>query len=86
VVGPERLASRRPQRRHRSTTGGLVGRWFAELTRRLLKRSAHKSLKALTADVNHWIATWNNDPRPVVWHKTADEILDTLSGYLKRNS
>lgn len=60
----------------------LVERWFGELTRRLLKRSAHKSVAALTADLNAWIAQWNDDPRPFVWHKTADEILNGLKKYL----
>jgi transposase len=64
----------------------LAERWFAELTRRLRKRSAHKSLTALTADLNRWIVTWNNDPRPFAWHKTADEILDTFNRYLQRTS
>jgi transposase len=53
----------------------LVERWFAELTRKLLQRSAHRSVTALTADLNAWIATWNESPKPFVWHKTADEIL-----------
>lgn len=60
----------------------LVERWFAELTHRLLQRSAHKSVAALTADLNAWIASWNDDPRPFVWHKTADQILDGLTKYL----
>jgi transposase len=60
----------------------LVERWFAELTHRLLQRSAHRSVAALTADLDHWIATWNDDPRPFVWHKTADEILNGLKKYL----
>jgi transposase len=60
----------------------LVERWFAELTRRMLQRSAHKSVAALTADLDHWIATWNENPRPFVWHKTADEILTSLKKYL----
>jgi transposase len=64
----------------------LVERWFAELTRRLLQRSAHKSVKALTADLNTWIAHWNEDPKPFVWHKTADEILDNLKTYMSRIS
>lgn len=64
----------------------LVERWFAELTRRLLQRSAHKTVKALTTDLNGWVATWNDNPRPFVWHKTADEILGTLSKYLQRTS
>lgn len=60
----------------------LVERWFAELTRRLLQRSAHRSVAALTADLDAWVATWNDNPRPFVWHKTADEILDNLKKYL----
>ena len=60
----------------------LVERWFAELTRKLLQRSAHKSVAALTADLNAWVEHWNNDPRPFVWHKTADEILTSLKRYL----
>jgi transposase len=60
----------------------LVERWFAELTNRKLRRSAHRSIRALTQDLNGWIATWNDDPRPFVWHKTADEILDGLKKYL----
>jgi transposase len=60
----------------------LVERWFAEITNRMLRRSAHRSVKDLTADLNGWIATWNENPRPFVWHKTADEILDRLHKYL----
>jgi transposase len=60
----------------------LVERWFAELTNRMLRRSAHRTIQALTADLNTWIGTWNQNPRPFVWHKTADEILDTLKKYL----
>jgi transposase len=64
----------------------LVERWFAELTRRMLKRSAHRSVTTLEADLKSWVSTWNDDPRPFVWHKTADEILDTLAQYCQRIS
>jgi len=60
----------------------LVERWFAELTRKKLQRSAHRSIKDLTADLEAWVATWNEDPKPFVWHKTADQILDGLKKYL----
>ena len=60
----------------------LVERWFAELTRKLLQRSAHRSVAALTADLNTWVDTWNDNPKPFVWHKTADEILTSLKRYL----
>ena len=62
----------------------LVERWFAELTRRKLQRSAHRSVNELEADVNAWIAGWNDDPKPFVWTKTADQILDNLAHYLTR--
>jgi transposase len=64
----------------------LVERWFAELTRRLLQRGTHLSVTALEADLQAWITHWNQDPRPFVWHKTADEILDTLAAYCQRIS
>lgn len=43
--------------------------------------SAHKSIAALTADLNEWIAAWNTDPKPLVWHKTADQIVDSLKKF-----
>ena len=64
----------------------LVERWFAELTNRKLRRSAHRSVTELEADIRQWINTWNKDPRPFVWTKTADQILDTLAAYCRRIS
>jgi transposase len=62
----------------------LVERWFAELTNRKLRRSAHRSVTELEADIRTWINEWNRDPKPFVWTKTADEILDTLAAYCRR--
>jgi transposase len=62
----------------------LVERWFAELTNRKLRRSAHRSVTELEADIRSWTNTWNADPKPFVWTKTADEILDTLAAYCQR--
>jgi transposase len=64
----------------------IVERWFAELTNRKLRRSAHRSVAQLEADVSAWIAAWNADPKPFIWTKTADEILANLAGYLTRLS
>src|SRR5216110_3043003 len=62
----------------------LVERWFAELTNRKLRRSAHRSVQALEADVTGWIEAWNCDPKPFIWTKPADEILETLAAYCQR--
>jgi transposase-like protein/transposase len=63
-----------------------VERWFAFLTTQLLRRGVHKSVVALEKDVRAWIATWNEDPKPFVWRKTAEEILDSLAKYISRIS
>ena len=62
----------------------LVERWFAELTTKWIKRSAHQSVRDLVASINTWITNWNDDPKPYVWHKTADDILDSLATYCQR--
>lgn len=64
----------------------LVERWFAELTTKWLRRGTHRSVKELVASLRTWITNWNDDPKPFVWHKTADEILDSLATYLQRIS
>ena len=64
----------------------LVERWFAELTNRKLRRSAHRSLTELEADIRKLINAWNKDPKPFAWTKTADEILGTLAAYCRRIS
>src|SRR6266487_4567733 len=62
----------------------LVERWFAELTTKWIKRSAHRSVRDLVASIRTWIANWNQDPKPYVWHKTAEEILNSLASYCQR--
>ena len=62
----------------------LVERWFAELTNRKLRRSAHRSVTELEADIRKWISEWNKNPKPFVWTKTADAILETLAAYCER--
>jgi transposase len=62
----------------------LVERWFAELTTKWIKRGSHRSVRDLVAAIRTWITNWNDDPRPFVWHKSADEILDSIAGYCQR--
>jgi transposase len=62
----------------------LVERWFAELTNKKLRRSAHRSVRQLNTDIRAWIETWNENPRPYVWTKTADQILESIATYCNR--
>jgi transposase len=62
----------------------LVERWFAELTTKQLRRGTHRSVRDLNADIRAWIDTWNEDPKPFVWTKTADQILESIRRYCDR--
>jgi transposase len=64
----------------------LVERWFAELTRRQLRRGCHRSTHALEKTVRSYLKIYNDDPRPFVWHKTADQILEAVASYAQLTS
>jgi len=62
----------------------LVERWFSELTVKKLRRGTHTSVRQLNTDIGAWIDTWNDNPRPYVWTKTADQILASIGNYCTR--
>jgi transposase/transcriptional regulator with XRE-family HTH domain len=61
-----------------------VERVFGYLTDDLLRRSDHRSVHALENDIRTWIEAWNENPKPFIWTKTAEEILESLSRLLQR--
>jgi transposase/transcriptional regulator with XRE-family HTH domain/transposase-like protein len=61
-----------------------VERWFGLLTEKLLRRGVHKSVRQLEKDILAWTDTWNEDPRPFIWTKSAEEILESLGRLLQR--
>jgi transposase len=77
-------------RMHFTPTGSSwtnqVERWFGFLTDKLIRRGVHTSVQALEADIRNWIDTWNQDPKPFTWTKTAEEILHSLAEYLAKIS
>lgn len=62
----------------------LVERFFGYVTADLLQRSDHRSVQALEADIRNWVNTWNENPKPFVWTKTADQILASLGRFIQR--
>lgn len=61
-----------------------VERWFGLLTDKLIRRGVHTSVQALEKDITAWIETWNENPKPFTWAKTAEEILNSLADYLTK--
>jgi transposase len=56
----------------------LVERWFKELTERRLKHGVFTSVPALVDAIELWAEHWNDDPKPFVWHKAAEEIIEKV--------
>jgi transposase len=61
-----------------------VERWFAYLTDDLLRRGDHRSVQALERDIRAWVTAWNDNPKPFIWTKTAEQILESLGRLLQR--
>ncbi|WP_409471681.1 hypothetical protein [Streptomyces sp. HC307] len=61
-------------------------RWFGFLADQKIRRGAHKNVQALEADIRAWVKDWNEDPKPFIWTKTAEEILDSLARFCRRIS
>lgn len=62
----------------------LVERWFAELTNKRIRRGVFRSVRELESAIREYIAVHNEDPKPFVWTRTADQILDSIARYARR--
>lgn len=63
-----------------------VERWFALLTQKQIRRGVHRSTRALEAAIMQYIAIANEQPKPFVWTKSADEILASVQRFCRRIS
>ena len=58
-----------------------VERWFAEITRQQIRRGSWTSTQALEAAIKDYLDVYNEQPRPFIWTKSADQILETIQRY-----
>ena len=63
-----------------------VERWFGFITDELIRRGSHTSVQALEADIRTWTNGWNQDPKPFIWTKPAEQILESIGRLLTRIS
>ena len=63
-----------------------VERWFATLTERQIRRGTHRSTVELENAIRGYLAVNNRDPKPFVWTKTADQILESIKRFCMRTS
>ncbi len=62
----------------------LVERFFATLTEKQIRRGTFRSTQQLESAIKNYLRLYNQDPRPFVWHKTADEILESVGRFCQR--
>ncbi len=89
--GIHRWLARHPRfHLHFTPTGAswinLVERWFSALTEKQLRRGVHRSTRELEDAIRRYVAVTNAAPKPFVWTKTADEILDSVARFCHRIS
>ncbi len=63
-----------------------VERWFGFITDELIRRGSHTSVQALEADIRAWAKGWNQDPKPFIWTKPAEQILKSIGRLLTQIS
>jgi transposase len=64
----------------------LVECWFSVLTEKQIRRGTHRSTRALEEAIRTYLQTANQEPRPFVWTKSADEILRKVATFCDANS
>jgi transposase len=84
------LAKRPRYHLHFTPTGAswinMVERWFAELTNKQIRRGVHRSTRALEDAIRHFLDANNENPKPFIWTKSADEILASIARFCERTS
>jgi transposase len=84
------LAKRPRYHLHFTPTGGSwlnqVERWFALLTKLAVKRGAHTSVSQLERAIRDFLDTHNQQPKPFLWTKSADDILASITRFAERTA
>lgn len=57
----------------------LIERWFAELTEKRVRRGVFKSVPDLIEAIEDFMRTYNENPKPFVWTKKVDQILQKVN-------
>lgn len=84
------LAKRPRYHLHFTPTGGswlnMVERWFGLLTSKRVRRGVFRSTRQLETAIKHYLEVYNEQPKPFVWTKSADEILQSVARFCMRTS
>ena len=63
-----------------------VERWFALITEKQIRRGTYASTKELETAIHSWVEAYNESPKPFIWTKSADQILENIKRFCERTS
>jgi transposase len=79
------LAARPRYHIHFTPTGSSwlnqIERWFAEITRKKIRRGTFRSVRELTKSILEYIRIYNNNPRPFQWVASASRAIRKVNKY-----
>ena len=58
-----------------------IERWFAEITRKRIRRGTFRSVRDLIKAINDYIQLYNKNPRPLHWVASASRIIRKVNKY-----
>ena len=58
-----------------------IERWFAEITRKRIRRGTFRSVRDLIGTINDYIRIYNKNPRPFQWIASASRIIRKVRKY-----
>jgi transposase len=64
----------------------LVERWFAEITNKRIRRGVFRSVRELETAIREYLDVHNQNPKPFIWTRTADEILASIARFAQRTT
>jgi transposase len=79
------LAEKRRYHVHFTPTGSSwlnqIERWFAEITRKRIRRGTFRSVRDLIKTIQDYIRLYNKNPRPFQWVASASRIIRKVNKY-----
>lgn len=58
-----------------------IERWFAEITRKRIRRGTFRNVRDLIRAINDYIKLYNRKPRPFLWIASASQIIRKVNKY-----
>jgi transposase len=58
-----------------------IERWFAEITRKRIRRGSFRSVRDLIKAINEYVRHYNQNPRPFQWVASASRIIRKVNKY-----